>query len=146
MNDQHPNAQRILRWLQAFNDNELDKIHGIFTEKLVYRVSGHGPISREYHGVTDYVTNLLGWVKQHSDNTVTFEPVVLLADDHAVMLLARITAQRAGKRLAGENVFMFRFDDAGECIEGRTIPLDQYAFDSFWSQESGAPGVYVVRK
>jgi len=133
MTDPHPNAQRISRWLQAFNDNNLDAIKTIFTDALVYRVAGHGPISREYRGVEDYVTNLLGWVKRHSDNTVTFEPVVLLADDHAVMLLARITAQRAGKRLTGENVFMFRFDDAGECIEGRTIPVDQAAFDAFWS-------------
>jgi ketosteroid isomerase-like protein len=133
MNSQHPNAQQIMRWLEAFNANDLDRIKALFTEKLVYRVSGRGPISREYRGVTDYVTNLLGWVKQHSDNTVTFTPVILLADDHAVMLLARITAQRGGKQLEGQNIFLFRFDDAGECIEGRTIPLDQYAFDEFWS-------------
>jgi hypothetical protein len=32
-----------------------------------------------------------------------------------------------------QTVKLFRFNAEGQCIEGNTIPVDQYAFDAFWA-------------
>lgn len=132
MSEDHPNVQRVLQGMQAFNVNDLDGVKAVFRPDMVYRVAGRSPIAGEYHGIEEYGA-LVRRVRDGSDNTMTLETDVVLADDQSVMLLARIKAQRAGRTLDGENMYLFRFDEDGQCYEGRTIPVDQNAFDEFWS-------------
>ena len=72
-------------------------------------------------------------VRAESGNTLTLEPDIVLADDQAVMYLARMRGQRGERTLDVENMYLFRFDEDGRCYEGRTMPVDQYAYDAFWS-------------
>ena len=48
------------------------------------------------------------------------------------MVYSHITATRNGKQLNMEVAYLFRFDEEGKIMEGRTIPVDLYAFDEFW--------------
>jgi ketosteroid isomerase-like protein len=132
MATQHPNVSRFIRGARAFNENDLQTVRELFRSDLVYRVSGRGAISGEYHGIEQYGA-LLERVKALSRGTITLQPEVVLADDQTVMVYAHITAERNGKRLDGHNVYVFRFDGAGKCYEGRTIPVEQYPFDEFWA-------------
>jgi hypothetical protein len=72
-------------------------------------------------------------VKELSGGTIKFEPHIVLADDQAVMVYGHATAQREGKALDIDHAYLYRFNKEEKIFEGRTIPVDLYAFDEFWS-------------
>jgi hypothetical protein len=49
------------------------------------------------------------------------------------MLMTRISARREGRTLDQPQAYRYRFAADGRIIEGRTIPIDLYAFDAFWA-------------
>ena len=56
----------------------------------------------------------------------------VLADDRFLFVYGRISAERNGKRLDSPHCVVFEFE-AGKIVAGRTVPVDLYAFDAFWS-------------
>jgi hypothetical protein len=72
-------------------------------------------------------------VKELSGGTFEYQPEIILADDQAVMVYGRITAQRERKKLDIDQVNLYRFNEEGKVIRGRAIPVDLYAYDLFWS-------------
>jgi len=132
MAEQHPNVIRYMRGIQAFNENDLDTVKEIFSEDIVYRIAGRSPIAGEYRGLDEF-GEALRRVKELSGGTIAFEPEVVLADDKSLVVYGRATAEREGKRLDIDHAYLYRFGDHGKVIEGRTIPVDLYAFDEFWS-------------
>jgi ketosteroid isomerase-like protein len=134
MAEQHPNIFRYMRGIQEFNENDLNNsIETLtFSENIVYRIAGKSPIAGEHRGIEQF-TRLLQLVKELSDGTIAFNPQVVLADDRTVMAYGRATAKRKGKTLNIDHAYLYRLDEEGKIIEGRTIPVDLYAFDEFWS-------------
>jgi ketosteroid isomerase-like protein len=132
--EKHPNILRYMRGIQEFNENELNNSIDTlsFSEKIVYRIAGKSPIAGEYHGIEQF-TKALQRVKELSGGTIAFEPQYVLADDQTIMAYGHATANRDGKKLDIDHVYLYRLDDEGKIIEGRTIPVDLYAFDEFWS-------------
>ena len=74
---------------------------------------------------------LIEKVKELSGGTVTIKPLVTLADDEYVFVLARVTGRRGEKVLDIEHCYLYRFSN-GQLVEGRTMPVDLYEFDEFW--------------
>lgn len=132
MAEQHPNVLRYIGVIRAFNENNLDAVEEICSEHVVYRIAGRSLIAGEYRGIEQF-DRALQLVKELSGGTIKFEPQVILADDQAVMVYGHATAQREGKTLDIDHAYLYRFDNEGKIIEGRTIPVDLYAFDEFWS-------------
>jgi hypothetical protein len=84
-----------------------------------------------YHGALRHARNL-------SHNTLSLDPRAVLANDEYLLVYGRIRAERAGRQLDCDHCVMFRI--AGDkIVEGRTIPVDQYAFDDFWSATDLSP-------
>lgn len=131
MSSPHPNVTRLLAGMAAFNANDIEAVKATFHPDLVYRVMGRSALAGEYRGLEAY-GRVVQLVRELSGGTALLAPEITLADDQTVMIVARQTAQRQGKEYAGRNVYFFRFNAAGQCIEGNTIPVDQYAFDAFW--------------
>jgi ketosteroid isomerase-like protein len=132
MAEQHPNILRYMHTIRAFNDNDLDAASKYCSENIVYKIAGRSPIAGEYRGIEQF-DQALELVKDLSGGTIRFEPQVILADDQAVMVYGHATAQREGKTLDIDHAYLYRFNEEGKIIEGRTIPVDLYAFDEFWS-------------
>jgi ketosteroid isomerase-like protein len=132
MAEQHPNILRYMHTIKAFNDNDLNAASEYCSEDIVYRIVGRSPIAGEYRGIEQF-DNALKLVKELSGETIKFEPQVVLADNQAVMVYGHATAQREGKTLNTDHAYLYRFNNGGKIIEGRTIPVDLYAFDEFWS-------------
>ena len=132
MAEQHPNVLRYMHTIQAFNDNDLDAASKYCSENIVYRIAGRSPIAGEYRGIEQF-DKALELVKELSGGTIRFEPEVILADDQAVMVYGHATAERKGKTLDIDHAYLYRFNEEGKITEGRTIPVDLYAFDEFWS-------------
>lgn len=132
MTEQHPNVQHYLYTVRAFNDNDIDAASKYCSENIVYRIAGKSLIAGEYRGIEQF-DKALKLVKELSGDTIKFEPQLVLADDKAVMVYGHATAQREGKTLDIDHTYLYLFNKEGKIIEGRTIPVDLYAFDEFWS-------------
>jgi ketosteroid isomerase-like protein len=132
MAKEHPNLQHYLYTIRAFNENDIDAAGRYCSQDIVYRVAGKSRIAGEYRGIEQF-DKALKLAKELSGGTIKFEPQVVLADDRAVMVYGHATAQREGKTLDIDHAYLYRFDEDGKIIEGRTIPVDLYAFDEFWS-------------
>jgi ketosteroid isomerase-like protein len=132
MAEQHPNVLRYMRGIRAFNENDLNTAKETFSENIVYRIAGKSPIAGEYRGIEQF-SKALQLVKELSGGTIKLEPQIILADKQAVMVYGRATAKREGKTLNIDHAYLYKFDEEGKIIEGRTIPVDLYAFDAFWS-------------
>jgi len=132
MAETHPNVLRYMHTITAFNNNDLDAASEYCSKNIVYRIAGRSQIAGEYRGIEQF-DKALKLVKELSGGTIKFEPQVVLADDHAVMVYGHATAQRIDKTLDIDHAYLYLFNKEGKIIEGRTIPVDMYAFDEFWS-------------
>ena len=130
--EQHPNVTQYIRVIRAFNENDINTITETCNENIIYRIAGKGPLAGEYRGIEQF-GKALQLAKELSGGTITFEPKVILADDKHVMVYGHATAEREGKALDIDHAYLYRFNDEGRLVEGRTIPVDLYAFDEFWS-------------
>ena len=132
MAEQHPNVLRYMRVVQAFNENDLNTVKENCSEDIVYRIAGRSPLAGEYRGIEQF-GRALQTAKELSGSTIAFEPQTILADDQTVIVYGHTTARREGKVLDIDHAYLYRFNEEGKIIEGRTIPVDLYAFDEFWS-------------
>jgi len=126
MKEPHPNVKLITQVVEAVNKNDSETLRQLISEDFVYRVYGRGPMARTYRGHQGLMQVIEGAI-----GVINIKPLVILADDEHVFMLAKITGKRKGKVLDTENCYLYRFRD-GKMVEGRNIPTDQYAFDEFW--------------
>ena len=131
MAEPHPNVERYLRTVRAFNEGDVATALELTDEHIVYRIPGRSPIAGEFHGLGAY-HEALRRVRDLSGNTLSLTPAAVFADDTFLLVYGRIRARRGDKQLDADHCVMFRFAH-GKIVEGRTIPVDQYAFDEFWS-------------
>ena len=128
---EHPNATAYKRMIEAFNANDLGTVEALVDADLVYTIPGESPIACQTRGVVAHLQMLKG-ARERSGGTLRLDPRAVAADGDYLIVWGRITAEREGKRLDSEHCVMYRFAH-GKIIEGRTVPVDQYAFDLFWS-------------
>lgn len=98
---------------------------------MVYHAPGKSPFAGDYVGIEAF-RQLLDDLAEASGGTITHTPLHILADARAVMVYSQVTGTRNGKQFDSEVAYLFRFDEEGKIVEGRTIPVDLYAFDDFW--------------
>jgi len=55
MVNEHPNVQRYIHTICAFNENDLDAASKYCSENIVYRIAGKSPIAGEYHGIDNII-------------------------------------------------------------------------------------------
>lgn len=119
------------RLIRAFNANDLDAIVAMFRTDVTYTIPGRSPIAGTAHGVAQHLAQLRR-ARELSGGTLRFDPVALAASGDRLFVWGRIRAERGDKRLDADHMVTFRFD-AELIAEGRTVPLDLYAFDEFWT-------------
>ena len=128
---QHPNVVAYKRMIAAFNANDLGAVEALVDPDLVYTIPGLSPIACHTRGVVQHLS-MLKAARERSGGTLRLEPRAVAADGDYLVVWGRITAQHAGKLLDSDHCVMYRFAN-GKIVEGRTVPVDQYAFDAFWS-------------
>jgi ketosteroid isomerase-like protein len=117
--------------IAAFNANDLERIVTLFRSDVSYTIPGRSPIAGTAHGVMEHLAQLRK-ARELSGGTLHLEPQHVVASGERLLVWGRITAQRGERRLDAEHLVTFRYD--GNLIaEGRTVPLDLYAFDAFWA-------------
>jgi len=117
--------------IAAFNANDLGAVEALVHSDLVYTIPGESPIACHTSGVAAHL-QMLKRARELSGGTLRLEPRAVAADGDYLVVWGRISAERGGKRLDSDHCVMYRFSN-GKIVEGRTVPVDQYAFDAFWS-------------
>jgi ketosteroid isomerase-like protein len=127
----HPNVGLYLKMIAAFNANRVGEAAEVLHPDVVYTVPGRSPIAGQTRGVQAHL-EMLRRARDRSGGTLRLEPHSVIADDTYLFVYGRVTAEREGKRLDSDHCVVFRFE-GGRIVEGRTVPVDLYAFDDFWS-------------
>ena len=128
---EHPNLVAYKRMIAAFNANDLSAVEALVHPDLEYTIPGRSSIACHTRGVTAHL-QALRRAKELTQGTLRLQPHAVTADGDYLLVWGRITAERDGKRLDSDHCVMYRFGE-GKIVEGRTIPIDLYAFDEFWS-------------
>ena len=128
---EHPNVTAYKRMIAAFNNNDLSGVESLVHPEMVYAIPGKSPLACNTRGVAAHLS-VLRHARELSAGTLRLEPRAVAADGDFLFVWGRITAQRPGKSLDSEHCVMYKFSE-GRVVEGRTVPLDLYRFDEFWS-------------
>lgn len=127
----HPHVALYLRMIAAFNAGRVGEAADLFHPDIVYTIPGRSPIAGRTRGPQAHF-DMLRTIRERSGGTLRLEPRAVLADDTYLFVYGRVTAEREGKRLDTEHCVVFRFE-GDRIVEGRTLPVDLFAFDAFWS-------------
>ena len=102
-----------------------------FAEDIIWHVVGTGPMAGQYEGIAQ-VMSVLGMLSQLSGGTVETElHDVLVSNDHTVAL-AKIRAERSGKKLQLNLVHVIHSVN-GKVTEVWTYTSDPTAAAEFWA-------------
>ena len=129
----HPNADLLRKGYDAFTNGDLETIRSeVFSSDMVLHVAGRNPLSGEYRGV-DEIFGFFGKLFELSGGTFALELHDVVANDHHVVGLSSISAQRDGKTLEGaKGVEVYHVQD-GRVTEAWFTTEDDHSFDEFWS-------------
>jgi uncharacterized protein len=127
----HPHVVAYRRMMAAFNANDLSTIAELVAPDVDYVVPGRSPLAGHTHDLPGLL-QMLRRGKELSDGTLSLELRSVVADDEFLFVYGRIRARRAAKALDSDHCVLFRFAQ-GKIIGGRTIPVDLYEFDDFWT-------------
>ncbi|RYZ06254.1 MAG: nuclear transport factor 2 family protein [Myxococcales bacterium] len=128
---EHSNVVAYRRMIEGFNSNDLSAVAELVDENVAYTIPGRSLIACQTTGLAAHLSALRR-ARELSDGTLKLEPRAIAADGDYLVVWGRISAQRQGRALDCEHCVMYRFR-SGKIVEGRTVPIDLYAFDAFWS-------------
>lgn len=126
----HPHVVAYKRMITAFNQNDLSAVAELVDPEIAYTIPGKSAVACSTRGVEAHL-KALRVARERSGGTLRLEPEAVLCEGDVLIVWGRISAERNGRRFESEHCVMYRFN-AGRIVEGRTIPIDQYAFDEFW--------------
>lgn len=128
---EHPNVARYKRMMAAFNAGDLTTIQELVAADVEYVVPGRSPLAGHTHDLQGLI-EMLRRGKELSAGTLRLDLRSVVADEEYLFVYGRVHAERPGKRLDSDHCVVFRFS-GGKIVAGRTVPVDLYEFDAFWS-------------
>lgn len=127
----HPNEELLRRGYAAFDAADLDTIRELFAEDAIVHTVGRNPLTGTYKG-RDEIFGFLAQLVTLSEGTYKVELHDVLANDAHAVALGKVTASRAGRSLAYNQVATYHVRD-GQVFEAWYVGDDQYAEDEFWN-------------
>lgn len=130
---EHPNIARLNKGYEAFAAGDMDTLRDLFADDILWHVPGNNPLAGDYKG-RDEVFGFFARVAQETGGTFRLELHDVLSNDEHAVALARVSGERAGKRLDGQpNVHVYHVNDEGKVIEFWGFSQDSSKIDEFWS-------------
>jgi ketosteroid isomerase-like protein len=130
----HTNVAKLENFLDAYGNNDADRIRAALSEEAVWHVGGTHSFSGDYRG-REAILEYFGRVGSETAGTLRLTPIELMANDERGAAFLRITAEREGRHLDVTMAEAFQFDDQGRIQEFWAHAADQQAIDAFWSRE-----------
>jgi ketosteroid isomerase-like protein len=130
LQNDHPNALLIRQSWQAVADSDVDTLMALWSEDIVWHVTGNNPWKGDHVGheaVLEYLA-LVGESGESYDTTLTS----VLANETFGAVVCHISTKRGDRVLEVDNVLLGRFEDK-RIKEIWTLSLDPSAIDRFWA-------------
>jgi ketosteroid isomerase-like protein len=128
-----PDENPIQAFNSAFSRGDMGALDQFFTENIVWHLTGTGPLAGSYQGVAQ-VMGLIGKMSELSGGTLQHELHDVLASNDHIVVLATVSAQRAGKQQLQDNVVhVIHGSGHGTATEIWTTHSDPAAQADFWS-------------
>jgi ketosteroid isomerase-like protein len=124
----HPNVDLMRKTDEAMLAGDMEAFFGSYADDVVVHIPGTSTLAGEYKGVDQLQGLFQRFMESVGD--YSFENHAYLADDGHGVILQKGTAQRDGKTLSLDEVFVFHFRD-GKISEMWYAPLDQAALDAW---------------
>jgi hypothetical protein len=124
----HPNVDLMRKTDEAMLAGDMEAFFGSYADDVVVHIPGTSTLAGEYKGVDQLQGLFQRFMESVGD--YSFENHAYLADDEHGVILQKGTAQRDGKTLSLDEVFVFHFRD-GKISEMWYAPLDQAALDAW---------------
>jgi ketosteroid isomerase-like protein len=130
---EHPNIARLKKGYEAFAAGDMDTLRDLFVDDILWHVPGNNPLAGDYKG-RDEVFGFFARIAQETGGNFRLELHDVLSNDEHAVALARVSGERAGKRLDGEpNVHVYHVNDEGKVTEFWGFSQDSSKVDEFWS-------------
>ncbi len=128
---EHPNVGLFRKGYEAFAKGDMATLRELFSEDVVWHVSGNNPLSGDYRG-QDAVFAFFARIAELSGGTFRIDLHDVVANDEHAVALARSTASRQGKQLDSRETHISHVRN-GKITEFWGFPEDLRVPDEFWS-------------
>jgi uncharacterized protein len=128
----HPNEDLVRKGYAAFLSGDMTAVSELFSDDIVWHAPGRNQLAGDQRGKDAVLANFQKTFEL-TGGTFSLDIHDILANDTHVVVLARATGEREGKRLDDNIVQVFHVSD-GKVTEQWLQPGDTYATDEFWGQ------------
>jgi ketosteroid isomerase-like protein len=127
------NLNGAKRAIELFHSGRVELMRAMLAEDIVWRVPHQNPLATDLVGLED-VLAFFQRVQAETKGTFKAEVRDLLADEHTVVCVMRVQAERDGKKLDQNivNIWRLRPSD-GKVFERELFMENQPASDEFWA-------------
>ncbi|WP_157250372.1 nuclear transport factor 2 family protein [Nonomuraea typhae] len=119
------------RLYDALAAGDLEAYRALIAEDVVFHVDGTSIVAGTHRGI-DAVVRLGTLVLGETGGTFRTDLRSVLANDSHAVVLHHWTAERRGRRIAMDNVNVYRFEN-GLVAERWEVIADQEEHDAFWA-------------
>lgn len=127
----YDNASTLRRLLLALISRKMDDVRLLVTRDMSYQMIGRGPLAGKHKGRGEALAALTRMVELTGDTLSPQVHDILANDEHGVVMI-RVHAKRGERELQYNMVHLFHFREGRVC-DVVSIPVEQYAFDEFYS-------------
>ena len=128
----HPNHKVVQDGFAAILDGNMDALRLFLADDVVVHNTGVHPLAGDYAGAQQVLDLILRMMKD-TDNTLTFQPFEVFADDELVLVKAVMHAERKGRVIDLTQIDLVHMNSDGKVSEAWVFPEDTDASDAFWS-------------
>ncbi len=129
---EHPHAAAARRGFDDFRRGDVSALLALFAPDAVWHVPGTNEMSGSYRGLPE-IGAFLRRTAELTGGTYHVDLLWVVADDEHLVAVYRARGERGdGRTLDIEQALLIAVTD-GRWTEIRAQPLDQAAFDRFWS-------------
>lgn len=127
----HPNEDLLRRGYAAYNSGDMDTVHALFDDDIVWHAGGSNQLTGDYRGFQE-IMGFFGKVMELSGGTFRAEPHDILANDTHGVVLVTFHAERDGQTVALRSADIWHLAD-GKATEHWSFFEDQAAADKLFS-------------
>ena len=129
---EHAHAAVVRQGFERFTGGDVSGLLDLFAADAVWRVPGENAVAGDYRG-REAIVAFLRRTAELTGGTYRVELLWVLADDVHTVAVYRAQGERPdGRSLDIEQGLLVGVED-GLWADIRAQPLDQAAFDAFWS-------------
>jgi ketosteroid isomerase-like protein len=118
--------------LEAFNAGDLDRMHELLAPHLVAWVTNADGEADRVTGRDDYLDRIAAMDLPGAQYRVALTQSPVAIDEHLVLIMVEVQAERGGRRLHNYAAHVLRVD-GGRVTEWRMADAKPAESDQFWS-------------